>query len=363
MTTNSGNHNRRCAEAKGRVCHCTGCYGSLHGVSLAIKVEDKRQGRRQQVEAQWTTHYHPPPNRLNEKCKMASTDLARLDIADWLADQGVTAHPHPTSDTSPVEGLVPEQRLPHSAIIEAMRQPEPDDQPTRSLDGAPEPCESLPGQAKSGDESENRNRGPEPQSERSERGELDNVSEPSPVDQVMIFAEAMTSVWKEIAAELGDDTKSRDIKRQLAYHGWCDLFIGLVRVIEESRNVLEKIPESAKKLVKQAILGSSLQTKRSYVTSAVVDVVVDRMWQAFKGAMCGHVPLLSIITSEDALRSLRILAVFTCPAPEKHKEVRDHALKPLGDDAKKILTEQTKTRLTKLFDEWAPGDNNWPLRT
>ncbi|MCU1293577.1 MAG: hypothetical protein JWP08_2427 [Bryobacterales bacterium] len=179
----------------------------------------------------------------------------------------------------------------------------------------------------------------------------------------MIFAEAMTSVWKEIAAELGDDTKSRDIKRQLAYHGWCDLFIGLVQVIEASQNVLEKIPESAKKLVKQAILSSSMQTKRSYVTNAVVDVLVDRVWQAFKGAMCGHVPLLSIITGEDTLRSLRILAVFTCPAPEKHKEVREHALKPLGDDVKKILTEQTKMRLAKLFDEWATGDDNWPLRT
>lgn len=367
VTTGNGNHNRRCAEANGRVCRCTGCGGSLHGwggwVSLANEVKDKRQVRRQQVEAQWTTHYRPPPKRLNEKSKMASTDLARLDIADWLADQGVTAHPHPTGDTSPVEVVVPEQWLPHSAITKAGRQPEPDDQPTRSLGDIPEPCESLPGQAKSGDESENRNRGSEPQTERSERGEPDNVSEPSPVDQVMIFAEAMTSVWKEIAAELGDDAKSRDIKRQLAYHGWCDLFIGLVRVIEACRNLLEKIPESAKNLVKQAILGSSLQAKRSYVTRAVVDVVVDRVWQAFKGAMCGQVPLLSIITSEDALRSLRILAVFTCPAPEKHKEVCDHALKPLGDDAKKILTAQTKARLAKLFDEWTSGDNNWPLRT
>lgn len=332
-------------------------------MSLSNEAKDKRQVRRQQVEAQWTTHYHPPPKRLNEKSKMASTDLARLDIADWLADQGVTAHPRPTSDTSPAEVLVPDQRLPYSAIIEAGRQPELDAQPARSLDGAPEPCESLPGQGESGDESEDRGRGPEPQSERSERGEPDNVSKLSPVDQVMIFAEAMTSVWKEIAAELDDDTKSRDIKRQLAYHGWCDLFIGLVRVIEASQNVLEKIPESAKKLVTQEILGSSMQAKRSYVTSVVVDVVVDRVWQAFKGAMCVHVPLLSIITSEDALRSLRILAVFTCPAPEKHKEVREHALKPLGDDAKKILTEQTKTRLAKLFDEWAPDDDNWPLQT
>lgn len=418
MTTSNGNHNSRCAEAKGRVCRCTGCGGSLHGwggwVRLANE-DDERQSRRQQVETQWTTHYHPPPKRLNEKSRVASTDLARLDIADWLADQGGTDHLRPTGDTSPVEAVVPPQWLPHSTIIDARRQPESDNQPTRSLCDAPEPCESLPGQEKPGDGSEsasensvslhqaesimpgqprewglaqsedmahsrgstcenivrqgsqtrpeNRSR-PEPQFERSERGEPDSVPEPSPVEQVMIFAEAMTSVWKEIADELDDDTaRARDIKRQLADHGWCDLFIGLVRVIEKSQEVLDKIPDSAKNLVKQAILGSSMQAKRSHVTSAVVDVVVDRVWGAFKGAMCGQFPLLSIITSKDALRSLRILAVFTCPAPEKHQEVREHALKPLGDDVKKILTEQTKTRLTKLFEEWVTGDDNRPPRT
>jgi hypothetical protein len=165
----------------------------------------------------------------------------------------------------------------------------------------------------------------------------------------------MTSTWPEIAAELGDTNSARDIKRELAYHFWCDLFIGLVRVIETSQHALDKIPEEAKEAVKRMILRSSMDAKRSHVTNAVVDVVVDRVWQAFKEAMVGYVPLLSI-TREEALRSLRILAVFICPAPEKHKEVREHALKPLGDDARQIITEQTKAQLEKLFDEWTTGE-------
>lgn len=83
-----------------------------------------------------------------------------------------------------------------------------------------------------------------------------------------------------------------------------------------------------------------------------MDIVVDKVWSAFKGAMVANVPLLSIITEEDAVRSLRILAVFICPSPEDHKEVREHALKPLDDDARNILTQETKKRLAKLFDEW-----------
>jgi hypothetical protein len=389
VTSGGGNHNDNCANAKGRICRCTGCGGSLHGwggwVSLANQVDHERQTRRKKANADWQTYYDPQRKRSNQKSKAACADLARLDIADWLARQ---AHPRPTDDTSYFEVVVPEQRSPPTATIGAGRQPEPDDPRTRSLGVAPESQESQqPGQAKPGDGSKNLSRpesqseapelgqpddvppylsaddqsgnGPEGhsraerQSERSERGESDVP--PSAVEQVKIFAEAMTdkSTWADISAQLsGDAERVRDIKRQLAYHGWCDLFIGLVQVIEACREVLDRIPDAAKNIVKEAIRCSSMQAKRPYVTDDVVDVVVDRVWEAFKGAMVGHVPLLSIITDEDALRSLRILAVFTCPAPEKHKEVREHALKPLGDDVERILTDQTKARLKELFVEW-----------
>jgi len=109
--------------------------------------------------------------------------------------------------------------------------------------------------------------------------------------------------------------------------------------------------------VKWAILGSSMQEERSAVTRKVVDVAVDRVWQAFKTAAFAGNPLLSILDSEEVLRSLRILAVFTCPAPENHKEVYEYALKPLGDDAMKILTEQTKKQLAKVFEKWATGSD------
>ncbi|WP_112726156.1 hypothetical protein [Micromonospora noduli] len=55
--------------------------------------------------------------------------------------------------------------------------------------------------------------------------------------------------------------------------------------------------------------------------------------------------------------TLQILAVFICPAPAQHPAVRQHALKPLGEDATKILTSQTKTRLAELFTDWrSDGD-------
>lgn len=345
------------------------CMAGRAGLALPTGPTVNGRTRRQQIDTQWSRHYRPQRKRSNEKTRAATTDLARLDIADWLAHQAVTAYTRstgatshvestcqrgrrgdhrPTVDTSYVENSLLQQRSPHSAITRTSRQPESNDQPTSSLDDTLESPES---QAEPADGLEDHGRA-EPQSERSESGEPDIVRL-STAEQVLAFAKAMTqSIWPEIAAELGDTTRAREIKRQLAHHGWCDLFIGLVQVIETYQHAVDQIPESAKNIVKHAILHSSMQAKRPDVTNAVVDIVADRVWQAFKATTVAHVPLMGIITSEEAVRSLRILAVFTCPAPENHKEVREHALRPLGDDAKKILTEQTKARLAKLFNEW-----------
>ncbi len=81
------------------------------------------------------------------------------------------------------------------------------------------------------------------------------------------------------------------------------------------------------------------------------DPLVDGASAAFLAAMSGHVPALKLITSEEAVRALRVLAVFTCPAPTRHKEVRVHALNPLGEDAREILTPEAKQRLEKLFKD------------
>ncbi|MGH7869618.1 MAG: hypothetical protein ACREP9_18820 [Candidatus Dormibacteraceae bacterium] len=221
-----------------------------------------------------------------------------------------------------------------------------------------DPDGSLPGQVRTGVGSKDYDQDEGPFAERSERGEPDDGPlRPSAVEQVIIFAEAMTqSIWQEIAVELDDTKKAREIRCQLAYHGWCDLFIGLVKVVKKYRDCLSRIPDDAKEVVKWAILSSSMQAERSAVTRRVVDVVVDRVWQAFKTAAFANCPLLSILDSKEVLRSLRILAVFTCPAPENHKEVYEYAFKPLGDDAMEILREQTKKRLAKVFEDWVTGD-------
>lgn len=177
-------------------------------------------------------------------------------------------------------------------------------------------------------------------------------------DQVLAFAQAITqTAWTDVTAELGKDAgEVSDIKTQMANHGWCDLLVGLARVVDTYGQVVDRVPELVTRQVGNAVLNSSMRDMRAQVTSAVVDIVVERVWGAFKGATVGNVPLLSGLTGGDVVRSLRVLAVFVCPAPEEHEEVREYALKPLGDDARRILTEQMKAQLTRLFDKWMTSD-------
>ena len=170
---------------------------------------------------------------------------------------------------------------------------------------------------------------------------------PSPVEQVTALAEEMgRRAWQEIAAELSRVTPDMAaVKRELTNHGWCDLFIGLVQAIETTRDAFDSIPST----VTRMILSSASQADRPHVTQGVVNLIVDKAWHGFQTAAFSGVPLLDILSSAEALRALRVLAVFICPAPAQHPAVRQHALKPLGDDALKILNDQTQTKLAELF--------------
>lgn len=157
------------------------------------------------------------------------------------------------------------------------------------------------------------------------------------------------AAWREIVTELDRATPdATSVKRDLTNHFWCDLFIGLVQAIEMNRRGFDSIPNKVEAL----ILGSALQADRPHVTEAVHRLDRRQGVARHPGRSVAGAPLLDLISNEEALRALRILAVFICPAPAQHPAVRHHALKPLGEDATKILTDQTKTRLAELFTNW-----------
>ncbi|OHV27951.1 hypothetical protein BBK14_18470 [Parafrankia soli] len=148
------------------------------------------------------------------------------------------------------------------------------------------------------------------------------------------------------------------VRRQLADHGWCDLIVGIIQVIEAADGVVDSVQERARDIITRAVMSSSMQGHRDQVTGRIMALVVDRVWSALFEALKNAVPPLSLLTNEDLLRALRILAVFICPAPGLHSEVLTHALRPLGEDARGYLTDQTKEYLGEVFVEWRVGDSH-----
>lgn len=170
-------------------------------------------------------------------------------------------------------------------------------------------------------------------------------------DLVYAFAQAMALAWTQLVDEIGDDaTAVDDLKRRLADHGWCGLLISVVRAIETCEKIVNQVPELAKRHARAALLDPSMNSVHSHVTSLAIDIVIDRMWDTFKTATIDKVPTLSKLTDGDTIHSLRALALFVCPAPEEHEEVREHALNPLAADAQRILTDAVKARLVQLFN-------------
>ncbi|GAA3448914.1 hypothetical protein [Dactylosporangium matsuzakiense] len=165
------------------------------------------------------------------------------------------------------------------------------------------------------------------------------VAQPTVTEQVEALAEGLARApWERITAELADPVA---IGREFADHGWCDLLVGLVRGAE----AMGRLDNGVDKWMQSALISSSRAQHRPKVDRAVAELVADRVWEALAAGLPGTYPWLTGRTGERELRSLRVLAVFMCPAPEAHAEVREHALGP----AIGMVTDRTRELLTQVL--------------
>jgi hypothetical protein len=326
-------HPANCEKAAGHVCKCGNCGGSQHGwsgwVEIAREPEPARATRRRTIIdalTDWWSAKRGAKPKLRPK--EVTMDLVRIDCADWLARNASGVAP----DSAPVP-----RRDDRTEVLES-----PSD--------GPAPVEESGEFAPVSESEDSVSDGtPVPSEGPSER--------PDAVEQVAAFAQAMTKdIWQDVLEDLdGSPEEIRAVRLQLADHGWCDLFIGFVLVLEKFGKVVEKIPDKAKEIIAGVILGSSRSKMRSVLTKEVVGLIVDKAWGAFKVAAIAHSPLFGLLSSEDLLRNLRMIAVFICPAPEKHEEVREHAVDPLLRDAHGYISDETKEWLATQFKQWANG--------
>ncbi|MET7669560.1 hypothetical protein [Micromonospora luteifusca] len=281
-------HRLNCSNAQNPGCECSGCGGSLHGwggwATLAVERPAIRDERRRALKDDITKE-DAGALIFNEKNRRKSLDLARLDLADYLWD----ADPRPKGD-------------------------------------APLP-------------------------RRFEVGDWEAV--PFDNGRMNILAdEVMGKPWDEISDSIGtlvgNKQTARNIKKDLASHGWCSLLVALIQLIEKVNKAIGLIADTVKQTLKDALSKRFTCRIAKQLKDAVVDIVVDRVWSALTRLLDAHFPLLGA----DTVRVLRMLAVFACPSVERHRDVYQHALVPLMADGRGLVAEEVKAQVATLFTAW-----------
>lgn len=177
-------------------------------------------------------------------------------------------------------------------------------------------------------------------------------------DQIEAVASILTrNLWPELRGAIDEASAESGlepaaVRRELASHAWCDLIVGIIQVLEATNGLLGGIEKRGRDTIVHAMTDSSMQGTRTQVSEKVIELMAGMVWSALFTAVKQAVPPLNVLDNDALLRTLRILAVFICPAPQKHKEVHIHALRPLGEDVRGYLTEQTKEHLKEAFAGW-----------
>lgn len=305
-----GTHNGNCANARGHRCECGGCAGALHGWQgwTDLAGSDLARAQRREQLAAALTRRRNGQMRRDQQNRGRVTDLARLDIADWLAARrGVTGG---SAGIHPAASLASTERI-GGGLSET---------PAASHNSEGEQGASV--------------------------SELDLVRELGRA----LAEEPWSKIKADLAEEVPDDMQ---VRQRLAHHTWCDMLVALIRLLEGATRVTKQFGEKAVAFVTEKIVQSSKQKYRGRVSERALGIVVGRVFAAIKTATIAHVPLLNLLTGQRALLALRILAVFTCPAPEDHTEVRKYALEPLASDGREILTNRVKEWLGDLLPDWS----------
>ena len=161
------------------------------------------------------------------------------------------------------------------------------------------------------------------------------ASNPSIKDQ----AEAIARIASEQAVEMIAKYDEAPTRRELASsHFLCSLLASIAQAINQAKHQLDKVPD----LVISFMIS---QTGDNVASRSAVTFLVRSSWRLIMA--------LPVFGQTDALlRSARIAAILTCPAPETHKEVIRYCLWPLEGEAISAATLQ-------LLKDALPPDWRW----
>lgn len=157
-------------------------------------------------------------------------------------------------------------------------------------------------------------------------------------------------VIQQLVAELGDCIAGHVVgelekivrpedratyRLSLAKHFWCDLLAATACRMSAFREQALAAPGR----IAAAVMRSRSLDERPVVPEYLVRAATDLTVEGIR-----HLP--GVRTFGDALLAVRILAVFVCPAPERHQAVVTCCIEPMG---KQVISEEIQRRLTEAM--------------
>ncbi|MET7822526.1 hypothetical protein OHQ88_08060 [Micromonospora zamorensis] len=104
----------------------------------------------------------------------------------------------------------------------------------------------------------------------------------------------MADPWYEISEGIDDLVQNkqtaREVKKGLASHGWCNLLVALIQLIEKVNKTIGIFTDAAKRAVQDALSNHLTSRIPEQVKDAVAGIVVDKVWSALTRLLEAHFP-------------------------------------------------------------------------
>ena len=151
-----------------------------------------------------------------------------------------------------------------------------------------------------------------------------------------------TDVFDALCEALGSKNSNK-IRAELAEkHLFCTLLAEIACSMQKVQGEIDR----ATKQISAALLSYYVGRKNIEISPFVANVMTDAAAKGI-GKVIAAAPAAR--SFHDLQRAVRILALMTCPAPEKHEAVVRCALKPLGQP---IVSELVQERLKTAMPDW-----------
>jgi hypothetical protein len=153
---------------------------------------------------------------------------------------------------------------------------------------------------------------------------------------------AATDILDALCAALGPANSNKNRAELAKKHFFCQL---LAEVACSMQNVRDEIDRAVKRIAAALVVyyigGRRIETP-PFVAEAAADA-------AAKGVDKVMATVPAVREFDDVIRAVRILALMTCPAPDRHEAVIRCALKPLGQP---IVSDLVQDRLKTAMPAW-----------